>query len=198
MGGTFPFLALCPPSSSFLRVFARPPDPPGIRPAPLPPVLPQDAPRSFCFALRDPSLCFPRTICDVPRRPRDFSGLPPGSLQRNPQGSPLPPLTDLDLESFSLLATSFPKLRLLSLLCWPGRFGCRCWGRFRIDAGPVRKAFPTLPTLVDHEEGPSRGRRCGPPRGRPRSAAPVVYHGCRACQTPFQILPIFKSFKFPS
>ena len=92
MGGTFPFLALCPPSSSFLRVFARPPDPPGIRPAPLPPVLPQDAPRSFCFALRDPSLCFPRTICDVPRRPRDFSGPPLDLSKGTPKGPPFPPL----------------------------------------------------------------------------------------------------------
>ena len=37
------------------------------------------------------------------------------------------------------------RVRAASGSIW-GRFGCRCWGRFRIDSGPVRKAFPTLPS----------------------------------------------------
>ena len=36
-----------------------------------------------------------------------------------------------------------------------GRLGGRFGGRFRIDSGPVGKACPTLPTLVNHEEGPN-------------------------------------------
>ena len=64
---------------------------------------------------------------------------------------------------------------------------CCFWRRFGGDAlgsmlGERSEGLPDpFPTLVDHEVGPSRGRRCGPRRGRPRSAAPVVYHGCRAC-----------------
>ena len=138
----------------------RPPPPPG--PPEDRPGLPHEGPNALPGPPYDPlpKNETPETLRSFPKTPRSLLGNlrdspgsppgPPGTPQERPGPTPGPPSpgTPQTPQNWSF---------------WR-RFG----GQSRDDSGQSREAFPTPPAVVDRAEGTSRGRRCGPPRGRPR------------------------------